>query len=134
MALPFEFTLEGPPVSQQARRRERIRQWTQDVRNAAGYYWDGSPPAVGAIMVSIVYIFDSVQLDVDNIPKPILDGLKGLVYSDDGQITDLICRKRDKNDDFQISGQSPVFIEFLSQRTQFLYIRISDAPISEVSL
>ena len=134
MALPFEFTLEGPPVSQQARRGERIRQWTQDVRNAAEYYWDGSPPVVGAIMVSIVYIFDSVQLDVDNIPKPILDGLKGLVYADDGQITDLICRKRDKNDDFQISGQSPVFIEFLSQRTEFLYIRISDAPISEVSL
>ena len=36
MALPFEFALEGPPVSQQTRRRALVRQWTQTVRNRCG--------------------------------------------------------------------------------------------------
>ncbi len=34
-------------------------------------------------MVTITYVYDEVPLDVDNIPKPILDALKGLVFSDD---------------------------------------------------
>ena len=51
-------------------------------------------------MVVLTYYFKdesrSESLDVDNIPKPILDALSGLVYADDRQITDLVCRKRDR--------------------------------------
>jgi len=134
VALPFEFALEGPPVSQQTRRRTLLRRWTQSVRNAAQQRWDGSQPVAGPLMVNILYIFDRGAFDVDNIPKPILDALKGTIYLDDTQITDLICRKRRKSDDLHVVGQSFLFDEFLSEHGQFLYIRVNDAPEPEVSL
>lgn len=134
MALPFEFALEGPPVSQQTRRRALVRQWTQIVRNAAEQHWDRSLPGTGLVMISILYVFDRDAFDVDNIPKPILDGLKGLIYLDDTQIIDLICRKRRKSGDLHVEGQSLLFDESLSKHSQFLYIRVTHASEAEVSL
>ena len=52
----------------------------------------------GPVAVTITYFYNTTPLDVDNIPKPILDGLKGMVYQDDDQVFDMLCRKRDLND------------------------------------
>lgn len=84
-------------------------------------------------MVTITYFFKAVSLDVDNIPKPILDALKGLVYSDDSQVTDLLCRKRDLNVDLQIRKPSAVLLDALSKSEQFLYITIVNASNQEVA-
>ena len=134
MALPFEFALAGPPVSQQTRRRALVRQWTQNVRDAAEQYWDGSLPVARPMMVSILYIFDRGALDVDNIPKPILDALKGLIYFDDHQITDLICRKRQRNDVIPSTAPSPLFGEYYREHSDFLYVRIGYVTGQEVPL
>ena len=76
-ALPFEFAIEGPPVSQQARRRELVRQWSRSVRDAALQRWDAdASPVAEAIMLTMIYFYNDVPMDVDNIPKPILDALK----------------------------------------------------------
>ncbi len=127
MALPFEFALDGPPASQPARRRSLVRQWTQNVRDAAERRWDGSPPVDEPVMVSIFHIFDSTTMDVDNIPKPVLDALKGLVYPDDREVTDLLCRKRRWNRALRTATPSPVFNEFLRNHKEFIYVRVSDA-------
>ena len=132
MALLFEFAVEGPPVSQQARRRDRVREWTRTVRDAARQNWGEGPISNSLVMVSITYIFDTVDFDVDNIPKPILDALKGLVYEDDSQVTDLICRKRRISDDSMADLSSPGFDDFLLPSTPFLLVRVSDSPVSEV--
>ncbi len=132
--LPFEFALEGSPVSQQTRRRARLQRWAADVRSAAERYGDGSPPVDSAVMVNIVYIFDGVQRDLDNIVKPILDAMKGLVYSNDSQVTDLICRKRRRQDDLQFALDSSIFDDFLTDSNQFLYVRVGGAPDPEVPL
>ena len=42
------------------------------------------------------------KFDVDNTSKPILDALKGLVYTDDFQVTDLVFRKRDRSRNLQV--------------------------------
>ena len=55
-----------------------------------GQVWDAESPFVGEVMVVITYYFKGGALDVDNMPKPILDALNGLVYADDRQITDLV--------------------------------------------
>jgi hypothetical protein len=81
-----------------------------------------------------VYIFDGVQRDLDNIVKPILDAMKGLVYSDDSQVTDLICRKRRRQDDLQFALDSSIFDDFLTDSNQFLYVRVGGAPDPEVPL
>ena len=65
-------------------------------------------------MVIIVYYYDNYLMDIDNVPKPILDALKGVVFEDDSQVTDLICRKR------------------YSPNNEFVSINVSEAPSQEV--
>ena len=71
-------------------------------------------------MVTITYFYDRVSLDVDNIPKPILDALKGLGYLDDEQVTDIICRKRNLNTELRIENPSSVLAQGFSRANQFL--------------
>ena len=125
MPFPFEFALEGPPVSQQARRQSRRRSWIQEIQEAAKRAWGDQAAVEDAITVNIVYIYDRVPLDVDNIPKPILDALKGLVFSDDGQVTDLICRKRPSGGPHRIALQSLLFNRFIRDKREFVYVRVS---------
>jgi crossover junction endodeoxyribonuclease RusA len=54
-------------------------------------------------MLTIIYFYDAVEVDVDNILKPILDALKGLLY-DDNQIVDILCRKRNLNSNLRIEN------------------------------
>ena len=54
-------------------------------------------PVTEPVMIAITHFYGGASMDVDNIPKPVLDALKGLVYVDDEQLTDITCRKRDLN-------------------------------------
>ena len=134
MSIPFEFVIDGPPVSQQTRRRSLVREWRQEVQSVAEQNWDADPPLVGEVTVSITYFFEGASLDVDNMPKPILDALKGLVYSDDSQVTDLLCRKRDLNGDLQIQDPSLVLLATLRRSEQFLHIMVARAMSQEVAV
>ena len=40
-------------------------------------------------MIAITHFYGGASMDVDNIPKPVLDALEGLVYVDDEQLTDM---------------------------------------------
>ena len=102
------------------------------MQSAVGHAWDTEPPFVGEVMVVITYFFKGEALDVDNLPKPILDALNGLVYADDSQITDLVCRKRDRNRDLQFENPSSVLVETLGRSEQFLYITVANAMSLEV--
>ena len=84
-------------------------------------------------MVTITYLHKGVSMDVDNLPKPILDALKGLVYSDDGQVSDLLCRKRDLNGDLRIQNPSSVLLEALGHSEPFLHIAVDNASGQEVA-
>jgi Holliday junction resolvase RusA-like endonuclease len=133
LALLFEFVIDGPPVSQQARRRERVRQWRDEVRRAAEQYWPaGELPATSPMMLTITYFYESVLMDIDNIPKPISDALKGLVYLDDEQVTDVVCRKRDLTRSLRIENPSSVLADGLSRGNEFLYIVVEETPDQEV--
>jgi Holliday junction resolvase RusA-like endonuclease len=101
--LPFELIIYGVPVSQQTRRRDRLHEWKMFVRKEAEEYWIvGELPYAENVIMKITYFYDTVSMDVDNIPKPISDALNGLVYIDDEQVTDSIIRKRNLNN--RLSG------------------------------
>ena len=104
-----------------------------DVRNTAKRDWDTEPPYTGEVKVAITYFFDHPLIDVDNVPKPILDALKGLVYSDDSQVTDLLCRKRDLNADLRIHNPSSDLLATLGRSEPFLHIVVARALSQEVS-
>ena len=77
--------------------------------------------------------FDGVSLDVDNVPTPILDALKGLIFADDAQVTDLLCRKRNVKLELDIERPSPLLLTTFDRRDQFLHIQVADAPTQEVA-
>jgi crossover junction endodeoxyribonuclease RusA len=129
----FEFILNGPPVSQQIRRRERLREWQAKVRQEAEIYWPlGAAPIDGFVVLQITYFYHSVKIDVDNIIKPIQDALIGLAYMDDDQITDVIGRKRNLYEDFITDNITSTLIEGFARNNEFLYIVITNAPDHEV--
>jgi crossover junction endodeoxyribonuclease RusA len=131
--LPFEFVVDGPPVSQQAHRRARVRRWIEEVRRSAAQDWPvGEFPEMGPIMLTIIYFYDAVEVDVDNILKPILDALKGLLYMDDNQIVDILCRKRNLNSNLRIENPSSMLVDRFSRGKEFLYIVVEQASDQEV--
>ncbi len=80
---------------------------------------------------SNVLFYESRRLDIDNIPKPILDALKGLILQDDVQVTDLLCCKRDIRN-LRIVNPSNILDVGLRRGSDFLFILIEEAPDQEV--
>lgn len=105
------------------------------VQSVAIQHWsEEGRPTGEAVTVTIVFIHDNLQIDVDNVSKPILDALKGLIFEDDAQVTDLICRKRNLNDALTVRGDSRILIEALGYERPFVYLRIDESLIREVAV
>ena len=109
---------------QRLRFGQRLDQWHLAEARAA--------PALGPIQISITYVFADVAVDLDNLAKPVLDALKGVVYEDDGQITDVAIRKRNMARDLRIVGPSPVLFDAFRRGREFLYILVEEAPDQEL--
>jgi Holliday junction resolvase RusA-like endonuclease len=128
----FEFIVNGPPVSQQARRRERLKAWKTTVRQEAEKNWSSEQKiAIGYVKLQITYFYDSLVIDVDNIAKPIQDAIIGLVYVDDNQVTDILVRKRNLSVNFKIENMTSTLAEGFARDNEFLHIVVSDAPDQE---
>jgi Holliday junction resolvase RusA-like endonuclease len=129
----FEFIVDGPPVSQQTRRRERLKEWKIVVRQEAEKYWSSEQKiATGPVMLKITYFYDSVGMDVDNIVKPIQDAMIGLAYIDDDQITDVLVRKRDLSGNFRVEDITPTLAEGFARENEFLHIVVVNASDQQV--
>lgn len=126
--LPFEFTIQGPPVSHQTRNRARLQQWKQDVRTAAQARIPvDAAPNPDAVQITITYYYEGDSPDVDNIIKPIQDALNGLVFVDDAQVSETKSRKRPLNGSYQIKGASGVLLQGFAAGLGFLHIRVSSS-------
>jgi len=129
----FEFIVDGPPVSQQARRRALLKAWKVTVRQEAEKYWSSEQKtATGLVMLQITYFYDSVKIDVDNIVKPIQDAIIGLAYVDDDQVTDVLARKRNLSTNFKVENMTSILAEGFARGNEFLHIVVIDAPDQEV--
>lgn len=125
----FDFVVAGIPASVQATRSKKP--WQARVRRAATARWPaGTPPLVQELTATIIYFYvGDTSLDVDNIAKPILDALKGIVYPDDHLITQLVVRKTKLIPGLAINNPSPELASALAQmRGDFVYVRINRAP------
>ena len=120
-------------MSQQTRRRALITEWRAQVRDEAERLWnDGDAPHDGPAAVTLTYFYDDMPMDVDNIPKPVLDALIGLVYHDDSQVTDILCRKREIAPDLAIPKRSHILGLALDHESDFLHVVIEEAQDKEV--
>ena len=129
--LLFEFTVEGPPLSQQTMDRRRLRDWRDRVRAEAARQWPpGHTPYTDQLQLTVVYYHDgeTIRMDNDNMVKPVQDALNGLVYVDDRQITDTRVRKTNLNGSFRVKGMALVLAEAFARGTEFLHIKVESAP------
>ena len=94
---PLEIVIEQTPISLQGSSAARAR-WRNQVsviaRNRLGelidWYWLDDRP----VSVTIFYFpVTTMQGDIDNIVKPILDGLKAVSYPDDNSVERILVQK-----------------------------------------
>jgi len=58
--------------------------------------WRGARPAWGdfAVEIAVEHLGEPPWLDLDNLAKAILDGIKGYVFHDDSQVARLLVERR----------------------------------------
>ena len=129
--LPFEFVVDGPPVSHQATDRDRLARWRERVREAAAAAWPPADmPETDQLEIAVTYYHEgeTVNLDNDNMIKPIQDALAGLVYINDRQITDTRVRKTSLDGAFRIRGTSVVLALAFVRSVEFIHVALRKKP------
>jgi len=130
--LPFEFVIPQRPVSQQARRQARLRDWKEFVSTHARLAINEPRElATEPVALKLLYLYDEAALDADNILKPIQDALIGIVLEDDSVITDIEIRRRRLRTTFTVTSVSPVLAAGLALGREFVYVALSDAPAQD---
>ncbi|MFC4724562.1 RusA family crossover junction endodeoxyribonuclease [Glycocaulis abyssi] len=127
---PLEVLIPGVPVSHQARPAGRAA-WQEKVRGAATERrnhtselgWSDARP----VSVLIYYFADALmQGDVDNIVKPILDGLETVCYLDDNQVERVTVQKFEPTVEREFLSLSDQLAAALDAEPPLVYIRIDD--------
>jgi len=122
------LAVPGVPVSLAARNRSRKHAWTERVRQVASSTLKGPQfPLLGPIAVCITYFHEDPPLDVDNMIKPILDGLWPEVFPDDSQVQDVCGSRRDLMGATTFRDPSEQLLDALSWNLPFVYLRVGAA-------
>lgn len=112
-------------MSQQTRRRDRLPPWRAAIRQAAEQRWPvDDAPVEQEVSVEITHFFVGAPGDVDNIIKPILDALNGLVFVDDSRVSDVVSRRRNIAGLYTVDLASTMLTDALSNGRELLHIRI----------
>lgn len=122
--------VKGFPKSQQSSSFERYR---ENIRCAAR---EKFPTPLGSGQIEIEVVFADKRTprpDVDNVPKPILDALKGIVYRDDAQVVSATGKLIPVRDDLRVTGTGAPHNTFvrLFDQDEFL-IRVRERRFSLV--
>ena len=122
----FEFQVRGPPISAQAKNKQVLGEWKARVAAAARDAWpDGTGPMVGDVEVHISEFSEFATRDRDNMAKPMLDAMQGLVYGNDRQVKALRVEWCDIDGAYVVRRMSPVVAAALSAGHEFLWVRVS---------
>ena len=127
---PLEFFIERNPVSSQGSSRSK-ELWMAIVGNAAKarirdvvdwVFLDDRPMAV-----TILYFCDSrMDGDVDNIVKPILDGMKAVVYLDDRVVERVWAQRFEPGNERGFMDVSQKLADALVTAPPVIYVRVDD--------
>src|SRR5688572_22098200 len=116
MAL-IEFTVTGTPISSGASSRSKTN-WRARVASAAAAALPVDHALIAdRLRVTVIYFYVESDLDLDNILKPVLDSMKGVVYVDDAQIVNIVAAKRDLVGSYVLTDAPPSIVALLGQRT-----------------
>jgi len=131
----IEIIVDGTPRSLQASSRGR-EQWKCEVQQSAESRMEHRERLqwcdVSVRIVHFCFDWKLTDGDLDNIAKPILDAISGVVFFDDCQIQQLHMRRTDlrKNRLTIVEGASSILVERLEQAYEdesnlgFVYIAV----------
>jgi hypothetical protein len=127
---PLEFFIEGTPMSLQASARskdvwrETVRRYATDrVRETAD--WSFLEPR--RVAVTIYYFpLAEMQGDVDNIVKPILDGMINIAYLDDRVVERVLVQKFEPGIERSFGDATRQLEDALRKTIPVVYIRVDD--------
>jgi Holliday junction resolvase RusA-like endonuclease len=131
MAVHLEFVVPGPPISNQqsnAKGKANLLAWRATVSGEAQRGWTTNPILTGHLKATIINFFFGPEpsVDIDNMSKPILDAMQGLVYNDDRQIRQAQITHVEISAAFTIVGVSKIIVNALQAGNQFVYVRVED--------
>lgn len=122
----LEFVVPGPPISNQSQ-AAALTAWRATVGAAAKTQWT-APPLAGRLKAIIInfHTGDKPPVDVDNMSKPILDVMEGIVYGNDRQVRQAEITHVKIDAPFVFVGVSKVLVANIQAGNQFVYVRIED--------
>lgn len=122
----LEFVVPGPPISNQSQGLA-LQGWRATVETEARKEWN-APPLAGVLKAVVInfHTGDKPSLDLDNMSKPILDVLQGLVYADDRQVRQAELAHVKIDTPLVVVGASQKLVAALQAGDQFVYVRIED--------
>lgn len=130
----FEFVVEGIPLSGNNRNPE-AREWRRHVADAAIEALPGwrvprrNDPDISAVLM--FFHTGPCAIDTDNIPKHVLDALKGIAYEDDRIIAQVTVRRTEQKGGFELINPPPLIVRHLGITPQFLYVKLCGPPRHE---
>jgi crossover junction endodeoxyribonuclease RusA len=132
---PIEFLVEGTPVSFRTKRAEARTEWQARVKDASrAVLPEGHWATRGPVAATLFYFPEkSMQGDIDNIVKPILDALGRHIYVDDSQIERVVVQKFEPGNVFPFAAPTTTLEEALNRPKPLLFVRLSDDPFEELS-
>jgi hypothetical protein len=105
----------------------------QSVEQSARAKWPaGTAPIDGEVAVAIFHFYTGVELDVDNIAKPILDAIKGIILADDRIISQLFVRRTNLGILSSIQAPPPEIAAAIGQGGDFIWLKVDGPPMHNV--
>jgi crossover junction endodeoxyribonuclease RusA len=87
--------------------------------------WKDPIIQAGDLQLTLVYLSGISPPDTDNIVKPIQDALVGLVFSDDGLITDIESHRRSLGGTFDLTRLPPLVLAGIASGQECGYVKVS---------
>lgn len=137
--MTFAMALAKKPIS--AQKRGKKQRYQQEIRDAAiKKVGKAKLPLLDGELYARITWFHAVKpdIDVDNIAKPILDALVGVVYDDDQRIAQcLITRVKSRpkprlSESFISKELHSQIYELLKNHKDVLYIEVGQFSLPEV--
>ena len=121
----FELLINQRPVSHQAKNKVNLQRWKDEVNRRAFAHWQKLPLTQYGLRLTLIYLCGDNPADIDNIIKPIQDGLNGVVFCDDSQITDVDSHRRSINEIIDLVNLPRLLIAGILAGEECVYLRVS---------
>jgi crossover junction endodeoxyribonuclease RusA len=125
-----EFVVTGITRTPQTKSPKSRADWRDRVRTAARDAWtEARDPLTEEVSVTIIYFYmEETNLDVDGIPKLVLDGMEGTVFEGDNVVSQILCRKTRQDAGLRLVSPSSILAETVGNEDHFVYVSLGAAP------